>query len=151
MDYQQLADQLFPDITDTITDLEKRYPSRDLAEGAFVTRLGPSPTGFMHIGNLYTGLINERLAHQSGGRFFLRIEDTDHKRYVDGAEEVITDALAYFGINYDEGVFQDGERGVYGPYHQSERAAIYHVVAKHLVAKGYAYPSFATEEELAAL
>ena len=151
MDYQQLADQLFPDVTDTITDLEKRYPSRDLAEGAFVTRLGPSPTGFMHIGNLYTGLINERLAHQSSGRFFLRIEDTDHKRYVDGAEEVITDALAYFGINYDEGVFQDGERGAYGPYHQSERAAIYHVVAKHLVAKGYAYPSFATEEELAAL
>lgn len=151
MDHQQLAQWLFPDVDLTSEDLEGKYPARNLAEGAFVTRLGPSPTGFMHIGNLYTGLINERLAHQSGGRFFLRIEDTDHKRYVEGAEDVITDALAYFGILYDEGVFKTEEKGAYGPYHQSDRAAIYHVIAKGLVAQGYAYPSFATEEDLAAL
>ena len=77
MDYQQLADWLFPNVTTTIDDLEQRFPQRDLAEGAMITRLGPSPTGFIHIGNLYGALIDERMAHQSGGSFLLRIEDTD--------------------------------------------------------------------------
>ena len=89
MDYQQLADWLFPNVTTTIDDLEQRFPQRDLAEGAMITRLGPSPTGFIHIGNLYGALIDERMAHQSGGSFLLRIEDTDDKRKVEGAEELI--------------------------------------------------------------
>lgn len=149
MDYKQLAERLFPDVTTTVDDLEARYPARDLAEGARVTRLGPSPTGFIHIGNLYGALIDERLAHQSGGRFLLRIEDTDDKRKVEGAEALIIRAMEYFGIHFDEGVTLSGDKGDYGPYHQSERVEIYQAAAKHLVAQGKAYPSFATEEDLA--
>ena len=149
MDYKQLAERLFPDVTTTVDDLEARYPARDLAEGARVTRLGPSPTGFIHIGNLYGALIDERLAHQSGGRFLLRIEDTDDKRKVEGAEALIIRAMEYFGIHFDEGVTLSGDKGDYGPYHQSERVEIYQAVAKQLVAQGKAYPSFATEEDLA--
>lgn len=149
MDYQQLAERLFPTVTTTIDELEQRYPQRDLAEGAMITRLGPSPTGFIHIGNLYGAMIDERLAHQSGGRFLLRIEDTDDKRKVEGAEALIIRALEYFGIHFDEGVTLDGDKGDYGPYHQSERVDIYQAVAKTLVAQGKAYPSFATEEDLA--
>lgn len=149
MDYKQLAERLFPDVTTTVDDLEARYPARDLAEGAMITRLGPSPTGFIHIGNLYGALIDERLAHQSGGRFLLRIEDTDDKRKVEGAEALIIRAMEYFGIHFDEGVTLSGDKGDYGPYHQSERVEIYQAVAKHLVAQGKAYPSFATEEDLA--
>lgn len=149
MDYKQLAERLFPDVTTTVDDLEARYPARDLAEGARVTRLGPSPTGFIHIGNLYGALIDERLAHQSGGRFLLRIEDTDDKRRVEGAEALIIRAMEYFGIHFDEGVTLSGDKGDYGPYHQSERVEIYQAVAKQLVAQGKAYPSFATEEDLA--
>lgn len=149
MDYKQLAERLFPDVTTTVDDLEARYPARDLAEGAMITRLGPSPTGFIHIGNLYGALIDERLAHQSGGKFLLRIEDTDDKRKVEGAEALIIRAMEYFGIHFDEGVTLSGDKGDYGPYHQSERVEIYQAVAKHLVAQGKAYPSFATEEDLA--
>ena len=149
MDYKQLAERLFPDVTTTVDDLEARYPARDLAEGAMITRLGPSPTGFIHIGNLYGALIDERLAHQSGGRFLLRIEDTDDKRKVEGAEALIIRAMEYFGIHFDEGVTLSGDKGDYGPYHQSERVEIYQAVAKHLVAQGKAYPSFAMEEDLA--
>lgn len=149
MDYKQLAERLFPDVTTTVDDLEARYPARDLAEGAMITRLGPSPTGFIHIGNLYGALIDERLAHQSGGKFLLRIEDTDDKRKVEGAEVLIIRAMEYFGIHFDEGVTLSGDKGDYGPYHQSERVEIYQAVAKHLVAQGKAYPSFATEEDLA--
>ena len=149
MDYQQLADWLFPDVETTIDALEARYPARTFADGAMITRLGPSPTGFIHIGNLYGAMIDERLAHQSGGSFLLRIEDTDDKRKVEGAEALIIRAMEYFGIHFDEGVTLDGDKGDYGPYHQSERVAIYHAVAKTLVAQGKAYPSFATEEDLA--
>lgn len=149
MDYKQLAERLFPDVTTTVDDLEARYPARDLAEDAMITRLGPSPTGFIHIGNLYGALIDERLAHQSGGKFLLRIEDTDDKRKVEGAEALIIRAMEYFGIHFDEGVTLSGDKGDYGPYHQSERVEIYQAVAKHLVAQGKAYPSFATEEDLA--
>lgn len=149
MDYKQLAERLFPDVTTTVDDLEARYLARDLAEGAMITRLGPSPTGFIHIGNLYGALIDERLAHQSGGKFLLRIEDTDDKRKVEGAEALIIRAMEYFGIHFDEGVTLSGDKGDYGPYHQSERVEIYQAVAKQLVAQGKAYPSFATEEDLA--
>ena len=114
MDYQKLAEMLFPQITKTPEDYEKMYPLRNLPEGAKVTRLGPSPTGFMHLGNLYGAFADERLAHQSGGVFYLRIEDTDDKRYVEGAVETIIHSLDFFGIHFDEGASMDGDKGAYG-------------------------------------
>ena len=149
MDYNRLAELLFPDVTETPEEVEARYPERDLPEGAKVTRMGPSPTGFMHLGNLYGALVDERLAHQSGGVFFLRIEDTDKKREVEGGVQLILETFRNFGLPFDEGVTENGDKGKYGPYRQSQRAAIYHVFAKQLVQRGYAYPCFGTEEELA--
>ena len=149
MDYQKLANILFPDITRTPEDYEALYPPRDLPSGARVTRLGPSPTGFIHLGNLYGALTDERLAHQSGGVCFLRIEDTDDKREVEGAIPVLLDTLGYFGIHFDEGATADGETGSYGPYWQSQRSDIYKCFVKKLVAEGKAYPCFMSEEEIA--
>ena len=151
MDYQALAALLFPDVTDTPEMLEERFPLRDVAEGAVVTRMAPSPTGFVHLGNLVQGMISERMAHQSGGVLFLRVEDTDAKREVPGAVEVLIDSLKHYNILFDEGATHTGDNGVYGPYRQRQRAAIYHVYAKKLVSEGQAYPCFATEEELAAM
>lgn len=148
MDYKKLAELLFPDIDKDINYYEEKYPLRDLGKSSCVTRLAPSPTGFIHLGNLYGALVDERLAHQSEGLMLLRIEDTDHKRKVDGAESVIINALKYFNISFDEGVTLDGEIGNYGPYHQSERKEIYQSVAKELVIRGRAYPSFVSEKEL---
>lgn len=146
---KNLAELLFPQVTKTSADMEKEYPKRDLKEGAKVTRLGPSPTGFIHLGNLYGAFVDERLAHQSEGVFYLRIEDTDDKRYVEGAVDTIIDSLHFFDINFDEGALKDGEKGSYGPYSQSQREAIYKVYVKELVEKGMAYPCFMTEEEIA--
>ena len=151
MDYKKLAGILFPSINNDIDYYENKFPQRNLEKGACVTRLAPSPTGFIHLGNLYGALVDERLAHQSKGLMILRIEDTDHKRKVDGAESVIINALKYFNINFDEGVTLDGEVGEYGPYHQSNRKEIYQTVAKYLVEQGKAYPSFVSEEELEAI
>lgn len=156
MDYQVLADLLFPDVKMTPEEVEAQFPKRDLPEGAKVTRFAPSPTGFIHLGGLYGAMIDERLAHQSGGVFYLRIEDTDAKREVEGAAQALVRTLAEYGLRFDEGptVAADGtivERGAYGPYKQSERVAYYHVFAKMLVAHGRAYPVFTTEEELSAL
>lgn len=148
MDTQKLASLLFPDVTETPEELELRYPPRDLPEGAKVTRMAPSPTGFMHLGNLFGAVTDERLAHQSGGLFFLRIEDTDKKREVEGGVETIISVFKKFGLNFDEGALVDGERGNYGPYRQRQRADIYHVFAKKLVLEGKAYPCFCTEEDL---
>ena len=111
MDNRKLADILFPDIKTTPEDMEERFPKRDLPEGAMVTRLGPSPTGFMHLGNLYGAFVDERMAHQSGGIFYLRIEDTDDKRYVEGAVDTIIDSLDFFDIHFDEVAGKDGETG----------------------------------------
>ena len=149
MDYQKLAELLFPDIHTTAEEMEARYPKRDLPEGAMVTRMGPSPTGFIHLGNLYGALTDERLAHRSGGVAFLRIEDTDDKREVEGAVPMLIDALDYFGIRFDEGATADGETGDYGPYWQSERSRIYKTFVKKLVSEGKAYPCFMSEEEIA--
>jgi len=149
MDYKKLADMLFPNITKTIDDFEKLFPERNLEEGAMVTRLAPSPTGFIHLGNLYGAFVDERLARQSNGIFMLRIEDTDDKRKVEGAIEIIISSLEYFGLKFDEGVSLDGEIGNYGPYYQSNRVEIYQTVAKYLVEQGRAYPCFCSEEELA--
>ena len=151
MDYQALAELLFPDVTDTPEMLEARFPLRDLPEGAVVTRMAPSPTGFVHLGNLVQGMISERMAHQSGGVLFLRVEDTDAKREVPGAVEVLIDSLKHYSIRFDEGATHDGDNGIYGPYRQRQRAAIYHVYAKKLVREGQAYPCFATEEDLASM
>ena len=151
MDYQALAQLLFPHVTDTPESLEERFPPRNLPEGAVVTRMAPSPTGFVHLGNLVQGLTSERMAHQSGGVLFLRVEDTDAKREVPGAVEVLINTLKHYGIHFDEGASLDGDVGVYGPYHQRQRADIYHVYAKQLVLQGMAYPCFCTEEELSAM
>lgn len=148
MDYNKLANLLFPQIRKTPADYEEIYPKRDLPEGAKVTRLGPSPTGFIHLGNLYGAFADERLAHQSGGVFFLRIEDTDDKREVQGAVPMLIKALHHFGVNFDEGATMNGEVGDYGPYHQSQRGEIYQCFAKYLVSQGMAYPCFLTEEEI---
>ncbi|MBR3707372.1 MAG: glutamate--tRNA ligase [Firmicutes bacterium] len=149
MDNKKLAELLFPHITKTPEDYDALYPQRNLPEGAKVTRLGPSPTGFIHLGNLYGAFVDERLAHQSGGTFFLRIEDTDDKRYVEGAVEIIINSLRFFGINFDEGATMDGDVGQYGDYTQSHRGEIYQCFAKRMVAEGTAYPCFMTEEEIA--
>ena len=151
MDYMKLAQMLFPDVTDTPETMEEKYPLRQLPEGAVVTRMAPSPTGFVHLGNLVMGLTAERMAHQSGGVLFLRVEDTDAKREVPGAVEVLINTLKHYGISFDEGATIDGDSGNYGPYRQRQRAAIYHVYAKKLVEEGMAYPCFSTEEELSAM
>ena len=140
MDYTYLSELLFPDVTDTPEALEERYPMRNVPEGAVVTRMAPSPTGFVHLGNLVQGLTSERMAHQSGGVLFLRVEDTDAKREVAGAVEVLINTLKHYGITFDEGAVIDGDNGLYGPYRQRSRASIYHVYAKKLVAQGQAYP-----------
>ena len=151
MDYQSLANLLFPDVTDTPEMLEERFPARNAPEGAVITRMAPSPTGFVHLGNLVQGLTSERMAHQSGGVLFLRVEDTDAKREVPGAVEVLINTLKHYGIQFDEGATIDGDSGNYGPYRQRQRASIYHVYAKKLVSEGKAYPCFCTEEELTAM
>ena len=151
MDHQALAALLFPHITQTPEQLEERFPPRQLPEGAVVTRMAPSPTGFVHLGNLVQGLTAERMAHQSGGVLFLRVEDTDAKREVPGAVEVLIQTLKHYGIHFDEGATMDGDNGDYGPYRQRQRAQIYHVYAKKLVSQGMAYPCFCTEEELTAM
>ncbi len=156
MNYQKLADLLFPHVTETPEECEARFPARNLPEGAKVTRFAPSPTGFVHFGGLFPVMVGERLAHQSGGVSYLRIEDTDAKREVPGAAEGLITTLERYGIHFDEGAIlgPDGkvtDIGDYGPYKQSLRAHLYHVFAKKLVAEGKAYPVFTTEEELEAL
>jgi len=148
MDYNKLAELLFPNVRDTVEDMEKRFPARDLPEGACVTRFAPSPTGFVHFGNFFPVITSERLSHQSGGKFILRIEDTDAKREIPGCVENIITTLASFDIHFDEGETVDGGVGDYGPYRQSKRGDIYAVFAKKLVADGVAYPCFCTEEDL---
>ncbi len=150
MDYQKLADLVYPDLKHDTQYYEELYPARDLPEGAEVLRTAPSPTGFIHLGNLYGALADERVAHQSGGVFFLRIEDTDLKRKVDGAVETIISVFDYFKIRFDEGAEVE-PMGKYGPYYQRQRAEIYQTYAKKLISEGKAYPCFCTEEELNAI
>lgn len=153
IDYPKLAGLLFPDITTTPEDMEAKFPPRNLPEGAKVTRFAPSPTGFVHFGGLFPATVAERLAHQSGGVLYLRIEDTDARREVPGAAEALIRTLATYGVAFDEGAIlgEDGkicDSGIYGPYRQSERKEIYQTYAKELVRRGMAYPCFCTEEEL---
>ena len=145
---KELAQLLFPNVDKTIEYYEELYPERNLDKKAKVTRLGPSPTGFIHLGNLYGALVDERIAHLSQGPMLLRIEDTDDKRKVEGSEELIIRSLKFFGIEFDEGVSLEGEKGIYGPYRQSDRREIYQTAAKYLTEKGFTYPSFVSEEEM---
>lgn len=152
LDNNLLAELLFPDVKDSIEDLEKRYPERALPEGARVTRFAPSPTGYLHIGAFYTALVNLLTAKASGGTSYLRIEDTDKKREIDDGVSAIINGFKKLGVEFSEGVTGFGtESGDYGPYTQSKRVGIYHTVAKELVKKGLAYPCFCTAEELCAL
>ncbi len=142
-------DKIFPNTLPTVEEIEAKYKRRNLDDGAKVTRIAPSPTGFMHIGGIYTALICERVAHQSNGVFFLRIEDTDTKREVEGATELICSSLANYDIIPDEGFDATGrEFGDYAPYKQSARKEIYQAYIKKMLETGLAYPCFATPEEL---
>ncbi|MDF2840233.1 MAG: glutamate--tRNA ligase [Clostridia bacterium] len=147
--HKQLSDLLFPQIDKDAAYYENLYPQRNLPEGAKVTRFAPSPTGYLHTGALYAAMIPERLAHQSKGVFFLRIEDTDKKRELEGGVMEIISALKSFDVIFDEGMTgENSEKGIYGPYKQSERKEIYQAFAKILVEKDLAYPCFCSEEEL---
>lgn len=151
MDYKKLAERLLPGNYLPPERYEEIYPPRALPLGAEVTRLAPSPTGFIHLGNLFVAIANERIAHRSGGVLYLRIEDTDEKRKVDGAVEAVKSALRYFDIKFDEGAEIEGAENAYAPYYQRQRAEIYRSFAKRLIAEGKAYPCFCTEDELSAL
>ena len=147
--YEKLANLIFPDITETIEDLEKRYPARDLPEGAKVTRFAPSPTGFLHTGSLFASMISRKMAKDSNGVFYTRLEDTDQKREVAGSGDSLIDQLNKFGVTPDEGYLgTDKEKGNYGPYVQSLRANIYKVVIKYMLSNNMAYPCFCSPEEL---
>jgi len=148
-DYKALADLIFPNINETIEDLEKRYPQRVLPEGAKVTRFAPSPTGFLHTGSLFASMISRKMAKDSNGVFFTRLEDTDQKREIEGSGDSLIEQLKTFGVTPDEGYFgTNQEVGNYGPYVQSKRADIYKVVIKYMLENNMAYPCFSTSEEL---
>ncbi|OGR51713.1 MAG: glutamate--tRNA ligase [Elusimicrobia bacterium GWA2_62_23] len=145
---ERLADLLFPDVSELPDSIEKKYPARDLPPDAAVTRFAPSPTGFLHIGGVFAALISERLAHQTGGIFYLRIEDTDKKREMAGGVAGIVEAFQRLAFKIDEGPLPaEGEAGSYGPYKQSERGGIYKVFVKELLRRGDAYPCFCSEED----
>ena len=147
---EKMTELLLPHIDKTPDYYEEKYPKRDLAEGARVTRVAPSPTGYLHLGTLFVSLINRLVADSTGGIFYTRIEDTDKKREVEGGIADIIGGIKRFGIKIDEGFTEaDKETGDYGPYKQSERAEIYQCYAKSLIKQGLAYPCFCTEDELA--
>ena len=148
-DFKELAQLLFPNITKAPQDMEDMYPLRALKEGARVTRFAPSPTGFLHFGNLFTCMVSYKTAKTTDGVFYVRVEDTDQKRKVEGAIDVMLKGLSVYGINADEGVVGDEkEIGDYGPYYQSARVEIYQTYAKALVEQGLAYPCFCSADEL---
>ena len=148
-DFKELAQLLFPNITKVPQDMEDMYPPRALKEGARVTRFAPSPTGFLHFGNLFTCMVSYKTAKTTDGVFYVRVEDTDQKRKVEGAIDVMLKGLSVYGINADEGVVGDEkEIGNYGPYYQSARVEIYQTYAKALVEQGLAYPCFCSADEL---
>ena len=150
MDWREVAALIFDDVEKEAAEIEAAYPRRNLKEGACVTRFAPSPTAYMHVGGLYAALVSWRMAAQSDGVFYLRIEDTDAKREIEDGIGQIVSALHQYGIEFDEGPFEP-ERGVYGPYIQSHRKQIYRAYVKRLMEEGGAYPCFCTEEALAAI
>ena len=148
MDYKDLANLIFPDAKD-ISYYEEKYPKRNLKEGAMVVRVAPSPTGNVHIGTIYQAFLNKKLAKQTDGVFFVRVEDTDQKREVENGINQIIETLNKFDLAPDEGMTSKTEsKGAYGPYRQSLRKDIYESYAKYMLAQGKAYPSFESQEEL---
>jgi glutamyl-tRNA synthetase len=145
MNNNDLAELLFPNIKEGPSFYEEKYPSRKLKEEAMVTRFAPSPTGFVHLGSLYATFVNRLFATLTDGIFYLRIEDTDHKREVENGINKIKEALDYFKVKVDESPFNEG---IYGSYIQSKRKEIYQTYVKDMVRRGLAYPCFCTEEEL---
>ena len=146
---KEYADLLLPNIDKTIEDYKKIYPNRNLSEGAIVTRYAPSPTGYVHMGALFSAFIASKMAKQTNGVFFLRIEDTDKKREIENGVTGIIKDLKNYGIKIDEGMISESEWiGQYGPYIQSKRKEIYQTFAKHLIMNDLAYPCFCTEEDL---
>lgn len=150
-DFEKLAELLLPDIKNTPDYYENKYPCRNLPEGAAVTRIAPSPTGYLHLGVLFMALVNRITADSTNGLMYIRIEDTDKKREVEGGTEDIVNGLHNFGIDLDEGFTFNGQKGEYGPYRQSDRAEIYQCYVKELIKQGLAYPCFCTAEELEAV
>ena len=148
MTNKDLANIIFPDIDKSIEYYENLYPKRNLNEKCAVTRFAPSPTGFMHIGNFQSAVIDYVLARNTNGVFYLRNEDTDSKREIEGAMNVIFDTLKNYDMVPDEYEFNGKVVGNYGPYIQSERKVIYHTFIKYLIEIGRAYPCFCTKEEL---
>ena len=146
--FTELANYIFPEIKETIEDLEKKYPPRKLPEGAEVTRFAPSPTGFLHLGSLFTSLVAHKVAKDTSGVFYLRLEDTDTKREIEGSGEELVRQLSFFGVAPEEGYLGEKDVGEYGPYRQSEREHIYRVCIKELMLKGRAYPCFCSAEQL---
>ncbi len=146
--FTELANYIFPEINETIEDLEKKYPPRKLPEGAEVTRFAPSPTGFLHLGSLFTSLVAHKVAKDTKGVFYLRLEDTDTKREIEGSGEELVRQLSFFGVAPEEGYLGEKDVGEYGPYRQSEREHIYRVCIKELMLKGRAYPCFCSAEQL---
>lgn len=139
-------DALFPADLPEPAHWEERFPPRDLPQGAEVTRFCPSPTGFAHIGGIYVAVLDKAIARQSDGAYFVRIEDTDQAREVEGAIAQFDRAFRHFGVDSDEG---EGT-GRYGPYFQSRRADIYLTYVREFLREGKAYLCFATKEDLAA-
>lgn len=146
--FEELANYIFPDISESIADLEKKYPQRNLPEGAEVTRFAPSPTGFLHLGSLFTSLVAHKVAKDTKGVFYLRLEDTDTKREIEGSGEELVRQLSFFDVAPKEGYLGDKDVGSYGPYRQSEREHIYRICIKELMLKGRAYPCFCSAEQL---
>lgn len=147
----ELANLIFPHINESLLDLEKRYPEREIQEGMKVTRFAPSPTGFLHTGSLFTSLVASKIAKDTNGIFYTRLEDTDTKREIEGSDKLLLRQLKEFDIIPNEGYLGDHEEGIYGPYVQSKRKSIYETVIKELLVRGDAYPCFLTEEELTEL
>lgn len=145
---EEMANLIFSDISTTIEDLEKLYPERNLLNGAKVTRFAPSPTGFLHTGSLFTAMVASKIAKDSGGVFYIRLEDTDTKREIKGSGERLIEQLKTFSILPDEGYLGNEETGIYGPYKQSDRKTIYRTVIKYMILNDLAYPCFASEEDL---
>ena len=147
-DNERLAELIFPEITETIEDLEREYPERNLPDGAIVDRFAPSPTGFLHSGSLFTALVGYKFALQTKGVFMMRLEDTDTKREIEGSGEKLLSEMREFGVVPMEGYYGTYEEGSYGPYVQSNRANIYKVVIKEMIKRGMAYPCFCSHEDL---
>ena len=150
-DFEKMAELLLPSIDKAPNYYEELYPQRNLPEGAAVTRIAPSPTGYLQLGTLFMALVNRITADSTGGTMFIRIEDTDKKREISGGIEDIVSGLYHFGVIIDEGFTNEGQKGEYAPYKQSSRAEIYQCYVKELLKQGLAYPCFCTAEELEAV